>query len=58
MFGDLFKSFKSKKKDDDEDDYYGENPDENMTEQDALTLNRLIRERTKKGRKKMVEVEE
>lgn len=58
IFGDLFSTFKGKKKPDDEDDdYYGNNPDENITEQDQLSLNKLIRERTKKGRKKMVEVE-
>lgn len=58
MFGDLMKSFKSKKKDDEEDEYYETNPDENVSEQDQMTLNRLIRERARKGRRKMVEVEE
>jgi hypothetical protein len=57
IFGDLFSTFKSKKKPDDEDEDYATNPDDNISEQDQLTLNKLIRERTKKGKRKMVEVE-
>ena len=58
LFGDLLSSFKGKKKPDEEDGDYYDNPDENISDEDQMTLNRLVREKTKKGRKKMVEVEE
>jgi hypothetical protein len=59
LFGDLMKNFKGKKKPEDGDeDYYETNPDDNVSEQDQLTLNKLVRERTRKGKRKMVEVEE
>ena len=57
VFGDLFKSFQGKKKPADGDEDYASNPDDEMTEEDQLTLNKLIRERTKKGKRTMVEVE-
>jgi hypothetical protein len=57
IFGDLFSTLKSKKKPGEEDEDYETNPDDNISEQDQLTLNKLIRERTKKGKRKMVEVE-
>ena len=57
LLGELIGNFKGKKKPNDEDDDYADNPDENISEQDQMTLNRLIRERTRKGKKKMVEVE-
>lgn len=57
LFTDLMSSFGKGKKDIPEEDLYGYTPDDNMSEQDQLSLQKLIKERAKKGKKRMVEVE-